>query len=73
MNSWELSSDHEMPKKGRDSKYPFKDMEVGQSFFVSGTTTAGKETIYAYNYGRKAGKRFSARAVDGGVRIWRVE
>ncbi len=76
MNFWELSSNIDMPErstKAGKSKYPFKDMKVGESVFFEGKTSLDKECVYAYNYGRKAGKKFSARSVAGGVRIWRIE
>lgn len=60
-------------KKGRKSKYPFCDMDIGDSVFFKDKTSLDKETVYAYNYGRKSNKRFSAKSVDGGVRIWRTE
>jgi hypothetical protein len=54
-------------------KYPFADMEVGDSFFVPGATpvrltNAANSLKQCYGWKRS----FSARKVDGGARIWRV-
>ena len=59
-------------------KYPFYEMEVGDSFFSAvpnGRTVAKhRNTLMASGrYARKAvGSSFESRVVDGGVRIWRV-
>lgn len=61
-------------------KYPFMDMEIGDSFFAEGTqpTRLNNSTSSA----RKAGRRFTMRSVteenaEGkevqGTRVWRVE
>lgn len=66
----------EMPEM-RDivRKYPFKGMEIGDSFFVSfddgGDGLVRRMHSTAYNYGRRYGMKFVARKVEGGVRIWR--
>lgn len=67
-------------------KYPFCDMEVGDSFLVprdevklrsvGSNGRLGAATIYtaASQYGRRLGRRFTARKLpDGSVRVWRVE
>jgi hypothetical protein len=57
----------------RASKYPFRDMEVGDSFFVEGDGAAATLVRYAsVNEQRKSGKRFSTRRVEGGYRCWRI-
>lgn len=63
-------------KAGRPAKYPFADMEVGDSILAEGDT-CNTEKCKAYNaakeYGRLHGIKFSGRAQgDGTVRIWRV-
>lgn len=56
-------------------KYPLNEMEVGDSIFEPGprNSNESKVRLSAKKYGDKTGKRFSARKVEGGVRIWRVE
>ena len=53
-------------------KYPFEEMQVGDSFLV---TDVKRENlaITARKYGKKAGKDFLVREVEGGVRCWRVK
>jgi len=59
-------------KRGAPPKYPFGEMEVGDSFFVPGKTPKSIGASMA-NWARRYGVRFAARSVDGGVRVWRVE
>jgi hypothetical protein len=63
-----------IPKRrggGRKCIYPWRSMEVGDSFHIPNTTTrqfAGRMTYAA----KTLGVRFTTRAVDGGVRVWRT-
>ena len=51
-------------------QYPWLKMRVGQSFFVPGGKT---KSLGSIDYARKkTGFKFTARTVEGGVRIWRV-
>ncbi len=69
------------PPGGPKQKYPFPNMDVGDSFFVPGGATCGvrKNRVYAAAtaYGRTHNMRFSGRMAKEngveGVRIWRVE
>lgn len=74
--AYEIEDGIELPdapgRRGRQRLYPFPDMEVGQSFFVPGgtpNTTNGSMQRWQKALGRK----FTARSVDGGVRVWRIE
>lgn len=60
----------EMPE-GRNRKYPFKEMEVGDSFFVD---EGRKDSLQAMcsQYGKKYGRKFCALAWQTGVRVWRA-
>ncbi len=60
--------------KGRSSyaRYPWRELQVGDSFFVLNKVAAGISGYFA-PLRRKYGLRFTSRSVDGGVRIWRVE
>lgn len=56
------------------SRYPFAEMGVGDSIFVEGQDTTGPVAAAARVYAHRVKtKRFSARKVEGGVRIWRIE
>lgn len=52
------------------SVYPFKAMEVGDSFFVPNP----KKSIRAMASiaGTRHGRKFLVRSIEGGVRVWRV-
>ena len=64
-----------MPKRrggSRPAKYPFREMKVGDSFFVPDVK------IYSFAsqaslWGKKLGAKFSCLTVEGGVRVWRVK
>lgn len=57
---------------GRETKYPFDLMEVGDSFLV---TDLKVKTISrtCCRYGKRLSRKFVSRTVDGGVRVWRTE
>lgn len=58
--------------KGRPPKYPWGQLEPGDSFFIRGGTpsilSGRKKKIE-----RRYGIRLTIRTVDGGVRVWRVD
>lgn len=68
-----------VPKRSRRGKprYPWDKMRVGDSFLVE---CPKNEAIKAQNtvsscgaaWARKHGGQFTTRAVDGGVRVWRI-
>lgn len=53
------------------SKYPWSSLEVNQSFFVPGAQFRSMQSG-ASTAGRKLGRTFRARTVEGGVRVWRL-
>lgn len=62
-------------QKARISKYPFEQMEVGDSLFAEGYISGKKLVQAASNYVAKrgAGKKFTSRSIDGGYRVWRIQ
>ena len=61
------------------SKYPFREMEVGHSFFVPHeddpkrtSVRIGVASIYFTKQKGQDGKKFTVRKVDGGARCWRI-
>jgi hypothetical protein len=59
-------------------KYPLSALLVGQSFFVPFTSDDTRKQLVmvsgaATRHGRKFGKLFITRTVEGDVRVWRVE
>jgi hypothetical protein len=61
-----------LPRAHRSSKYPWRQMEVGDSFFAAGVLRSSLRQ-QAYAVGRKIGRKFAVRQVEGGTRVWRVE
>jgi len=72
---FEIEKGMEIPSRkgggGRPSKYPWLDMEIGDSFFVPAETMPPCGKIIPP--GRVQPRRFSQRKVTGGIRVWRVE
>jgi hypothetical protein len=64
-----------IPAGGKKTKYPFAEMQVGDSFFLpcDGETERASVLTYAKNH-RKTTPNFAitTRKVDGGLRVWRV-
>lgn len=56
----------------RRSKYPWSELDVGQSFFVEGGALRSMGST-ASHAGRRSAKKFLVRAAEGGVRVWRLE
>jgi len=67
-----MKIDKNIPIPNR-SKYPFAEMEVGDSIFIDKTTTQSSVCQMAYTYGKKNNKKFTSRTEGNGVRIWRIK
>lgn len=72
------------PPAGRDYSahsrrvYPFAEMQPGDSVFIEGARTDGKEYSAARKMAHRRQKkgmecRFTARNEIGGMRVWRVK
>lgn len=57
---------------GSGSKYPFKELEIGDSFLVPNKTTNAFAASVSY-WGRRLKRKFTSRATEGGVRVWRIK
>ena len=53
----------------RKPKYPFQEMEMGDSFFVKNDAARAS----AHNFAKENKVAFTSRKVDGGYRIWRIK
>lgn len=62
-----------IPLPQKRESYEFASLCVGDSVFYEGQNSQGKAVKAAFSHGNYHGKKFSARTMDGGVRIWRVE
>ena len=58
--------------RGRTPIYPWADMGVGDSFFVSNGRVAAFRSTCRGACVRHKPKKFICRAVEGGVRVWRI-
>lgn len=73
--TYELEDDVPLPPKAAQERYPWSQMEVGQSFMVeSDDPKKAMERVRgaASNRARKHGETFALRTVEGGVRVWRI-
>ena len=61
----------ELVRKSNEPKYPWRLMGVGQSFFIP-EITAGRLWSQIAQAKKRTGYTFTARNVDGGVRVWRT-
>lgn len=61
----------ENARRGRHG-YPWADMGVGDSFFVSNGRVANFRSTCWHACVRHKPKKFICRAVEGGVRVWRI-
>ena len=57
--------------RGGPAKYPWRQMDVGDSFFVA-NIKANTVSAAARLVGKRMGASFTVRKVDGGVRAWRI-
>lgn len=62
----------EITSAARDT-YPFGKMEVGDSVFLYGMESTSSACVSARQIGKRQGKKFTTRKMDGGVRIWRTQ
>ncbi len=60
-----------VPAPDAPLRYPFPEMEVGDSFFTPGPRKSMASAAFAY--GAKTGRKFTTQRVDGGYRCWRIE
>lgn len=58
--------------RGAPSKYPWEQMEVGDSFFVPAEDTTKNFGSLARTSGKRMGAKFTSRKLDGGWRVWRI-
>lgn len=74
MPPYEIEKDVPLPSRnstGR-SRYPWAEMEVGDSFFAADGVRS-RVAAAAQNHRRRYGRRFAVRVEGDGVRVWRIE
>ena len=65
-----------VPMPAPTSKYPWDEMEVGDSFVVPAKTTREKNSVRTAVYNRNRShpaKTYKTRIVPGGTGVWRVK
>lgn len=72
-----IEKDVPMPKvdNKRRGRYPFEEMEIGDSFFVPEAVASANSlgsSVHYFCKGKKSYK-FSVRREQGGCRVWRTE
>ena len=67
----EIEKNIPIPPEKRRNVYPYKDMDIGESFVVP---SAKIQIVCNANYraGKVSGKKFIARREGDGVRVWRT-
>lgn len=66
-----IERDVPLPPARNKRLYPYPQLEIGDSFFVS----EGKQSeiaTQAWRWSRKLGRKFETRTRPGGVRVWRT-
>jgi hypothetical protein len=58
------------PPPGRVCRFPFAQLEIGDSFLVPEVKLKSIRQTCFY-YGKKLGRKFTSAEVEGGVRVWR--
>jgi hypothetical protein len=68
-----IDTDIPVPASTRSRKYPFLDMQVGNSVVFEGQKVNGKAYRAAMSTGTRHGMRFVSRPEGEALRIWRSE
>ena len=66
----------EMPKRKRESKYPWAKLKVGDSFYVESanvTSNGMYSCVSTYNKKVKKPIKISVRKEGEGIRVWRIK
>jgi hypothetical protein len=67
-----IETDIPVPASTRSRKYPFLDMQVGESIWFDEKVN-GKAYRSSLSTGTRHNLKFVTRKEDGGIRIWRAE
>lgn len=69
-----IDKDIPPPPLGRApaTRYPFADLEVGDSFFIPGATPQSISGSTSWARNKLTPRKFTVRTVEGGTRVWRV-
>lgn len=59
-------------KAGKSPRWPFRGMEVGDSFLFPPTIDSKRAGTWASNAGARMNRKFSVRQTADGTRCWRI-
>lgn len=62
----------ESPRRGRNAIYPWRELGVGDSFFVADPRDSGVLRNLVCITGKRLNRKFTCRKEPGGFRVWRV-
>ena len=68
-----IDKDIPVPKSTRARKWPFLDMEIGDSVYFEDEEVNGKAYRAASSTGLRHERKYISRREDNGLRIWRSE
>lgn len=66
-----IEKDIPVPEERVKHSYPFDGMQVGDSFLVTDSNLAQVCNAHG-RAGRRLGRKFTARRVEDGIRVWRI-
>ena len=75
-DKYKIEKNIKIPKRkgGYSSKYPWDEMEIGDSFLFTKDIKSGSiYSLVSQSNAKRSPKHFAAREVDGGIRIWRTK
>ena len=70
VSNGEIKIEANVPLPPKRHTYPFGEMNVGDSFFAENANSVRQASA---RMSREIDKKFTCRAVEGGVRAWRIE
>lgn len=66
-----IERDIPLPPARNQRRYPYPQLEVGESFFVP-EVSQNAIANQAWRWSQKLGRKFETRKRPGGVRVWRT-
>ena len=70
---FEIETGIEMPPILKRGKYPLKEMEIGDSFFIPASQSGNNVSARITPQAQRIGIKIITRKVEGGYRVWRYE
>jgi hypothetical protein len=70
---YKIESGIPIPKNQSKSKYPFSQMNVGDSIFFSGADSQSSPVKSAKSYFKRKGQKCLIKREGDGMRVWRTE